>query len=438
MKKILIIGAAAAVGLVALGAPRFVTRRGLRPTLQPRLAEATAIWRPASETDYSYVRQGWYEVGSATFQYDTRGNCITELQTETYSQAKIESQYDANDQVTLRTTYEWADGDFQPVSRREYTYDPVLTTYYTSRMGYDYLDGEWIENYFCETNEITRNAQGSITDIVKALPLNGAMVPAYRTSWTYDPATGQASEFAYYANESEGEPIWEIYYGTSYKSLQWAETDGQMTESQISSYTASPNRLLSADVYYYDEIDGHILVEYTGDEGDYLLKNTYADPTVVGTTTQQQTTLLDSGNRQVLVTYREYFDAEGNPTTEPTFTQTERVEIDTYGHLILDELSESVGQTTETVAGYTYDYRYDAAGNPTEIIISGYDYDAGQYAPESRIVYGEYVDVTSTDSILTEQDGPVEYYNMQGIRISAPQQGLPYLERCGNRVVKRF
>lgn len=39
--------------------------------------------------------------------------------------------------------------------------------------------------------------------------------------------------------------------------------------------------------------------------------------------------------------------------------------------------------------------------------------------------------------IETDENAPVEYYNMQGIRVSNPENGL-YIVKQGNKVSKRY
>ena len=92
------------------------------------------------------------------------------------------------------------------------------------------------------------------------------------------------------------------------------------------------NRIASAEVYVEDELDGHIIVEYSEENpGDYILKQTYADLTV-GATTQKET--IDE-NGSYRLTDMEYFDEDGEPTEEPTYISVTEVMLDSHGNTIM-------------------------------------------------------------------------------------------------------
>lgn len=70
-------------------------------------------------------------------------------------------------------------------------------------------------------------------------------------------------------------------------------------------------------------------------------------------------------------------------------------------------------------------------------MVSIYDYDSGEYMPDSRIVYGEYSDVSLAVSDIADADAdsPVVYYNLQGMRVDNPNSGL-YIRRQGKSAAK--
>lgn len=70
-------------------------------------------------------------------------------------------------------------------------------------------------------------------------------------------------------------------------------------------------------------------------------------------------------------------------------------------------------------------------------MVSIYDYDSGEYMPDSRIVYGEYSDVSLAVSDIADADAdaPVVYYNLQGMRVDNPTSGL-YIRRQGKSAAK--
>ena len=44
-------------------------------------------------------------------------------------------------------------------------------------------------------------------------------------------------------------------------------------------------------------------------------------------------------------------------------------------------------------------------------------------------------DTTAIEEVEAEEEAPVEYYNIQGVRVVNPEKGL-YIKRQGNKVTK--
>ncbi len=450
MKKLYIIALCCAVGATAADAhQRFVSKRHtdkavtvtVRPDGSRRLAVAAAkaeVWRPASQTEYIYNGEDWDEMGTVNFKYDNRGNNIEESFDEDGVISTTVRTYDQNDMVTSILTTYTEEGVTENSEKRTYVYDPIVTDFYTQRLGYSWMEGEWVKNYYCEDNDITRNASNHITTIVKSLPLGDDMLPAYKSVWSYDAATGKADRFDYYTNYSGADEAWELDENLSYRDIVWDATDGQMT-THINELLSGANRVKQYSVYYEDELDGHVFVEYSAaNPDDYLLKSTYADPSEVGLVSQVETIDANGSKR---ITDTEYFDYEGNVTASPTYQSVETIMCDSYGNVVSDELKEAYdGGDFELVMGEKYDITYDAKGNPTEIILSVYSFDDDEYFPDTRIVYGDYTDVSlGIDDVTAadDADAPVEYFNLQGVRVDNPQSGL-YIRRQGNSVTKVY
>lgn len=171
------------------------------------------------------------------------------------------------------------------------------------------------------------------------------------------------------------------------------------------------NRVKQYSVYYGGELDGHCFVEYKDAESnDYLKKNTYIDPTVVGITEQLET--IDE-NGSLRLTTTEYFDEEGMPTDEPSYVMEETVTLDQHGNIVMAVAMETFEGVTEMLSGEKYDYQYDENGNPTEVVLSIFDYESEEYIPESRTVYGEYRNVAGIRSVAS--DANVKYFVADGV-----------------------
>lgn len=446
MKKLYIFTLCAAVCLSAAGAGnRFTSKRdAVRTKIEVRKAErksakkaakaavrAAAIERPESYTEYMYNGEDWEEMATINCKYDNRGNLIEESYTFEDITTVTVMTYDDNNMLTSKTTYE----DDVPMDKMTYKYDPVLTGYYVERMGYDYDGEDWSKNYYCVTNEITRDADNNITQVLRSLPMDGEFIPAYKSEWKYDPTTKQAAEFAYYSyNTMDAEPTWELYDGLVYKDIEWKKTNGQLVSENMAELVEGDNLLKKCAVYFDDEFDGYITVDYVNENtGDYFLRNTLNDETVGSS--RQVETIDGNGSKRTIDS--EYFDDQYNFYAEPVYQGKVETIKDEHGNVVLEAMYEAVdGGEFELIDAVKYGISYDAAGNITEQVESYYDADAMDYVPSSKIVYGDYKDVAAgIADIIAGDNAPVEYYNLQGIKVANPESGL-YIRRQGKTTTK--
>lgn len=394
MRKIYILAACVAVSLSAnAGGQRFKSIRGQKNVKKIMRAEASApLWRPASQTDYMHDGDGWMKMGEVSFKYDKRGNCTEELVDEDGYLSKTVTTYDEfNFPLTVVKT-ESEDGEtWENSGKTTYVYDARIHGFFTDRSGFDWTDGDWVRNYRCEGNAITRNSDGNIVELVKSLPLMDEMKPAYKSVWTYGD-DGKANGYAYYTVAEDGG--WDLYDDISYKDIVWETTDGQMTVyGDLLELTEGKNLLKSAVVYYNDEPDGHYIVDYYDGSFGFLIKETTNDVNEVGRTIVM---LPLDANGSMRLTTTEYFDEEGNILAEPTYIDVQEALMDEHGNMVLFSEKETIEGEEELIASTKYSYTYDANGNPTEIIAEEYDYETQEYFPSERTVYGEYVDVAAS------------------------------------------
>ena len=55
----------------------------------------------------------------------------------------------------------------------------------------------------------------------------------------------------------------------------------------------------------------------------------------------------------------------------------------------------------------------------------------------SNLLFSNISGITGVDGIEADENAPVEYYNLQGVRVASPEKGL-YIVKQGNKVEKRF
>ena len=89
------------------------------------------------------------------------------------------------------------------------------------------------------------------------------------------------------------------------------------------------------------------------------------------------------------MTYSEYFDEEGEPTTEPYYSTVQEVTRDSYGNIVLESLSEVQNGASELISMEKTEY-----------------------------AYGEYNDVSSgIGHIENVWSGAYKVYNLQGMPV---------------------
>ena len=133
------------------------------------------------------------------------------------------------------------------------------------------------------------------------------------------------------------------------------------------------------------------------------------------------------------------------PATSPTTSSTppprqlyragvfnKHQQIGEIGYVDGDK-ANGISYQDEFSATVTYDQTH---GYPLEYIGQHtYDGQAPQYT--ERIVYSDYYDVyeAGVNDIVIDQNAPVEYYNLQGVRVETPAPGF-YIRRQGNTATK--
>ena len=425
MKKLYIIALCALVGAsAAMAAPRFKSIRK-----QPRKVartEAATHWCAGKIVTELYEEGEWIEQGTETFTYDKYGvtTGVEFVGTEGEHERTVYTNDDLGQHLTSLTTAE-EDGEWTNVQKRSWAYDPIVRNFCTERMGYDWSDGEWVTNYLCEINEVTRNTAGNITRIEKSLPMMSQMLPAYRYEWSYADATGRATEFCSYSR-GLSDNTWTLDGDVSYRNLEWAATDGQMTGTSLTDCLTGPNRIAKASVYYRDAYDGGVLVEYTDIADEFTLTETFADGKP-GKITKREA--LDN-HGSFRITETEYF-TEGDDEVLPSETLTYQAVLeelcDAHGNYISQALYERYSEEDDLALFdcIKMEYTYDANGNLTQRTSYIMDPEAEPetdatpdtvaYVPEMRETMSDYRQYESGIDDIATDGATVAVYNLQGI-----------------------
>ncbi len=442
MKKIYTLAFCCVLGIGCIGAsPRFVTQNDRGAVVAPMKATTPMInianikakrqalkksngeiFRPAYSVDYLWDGEAWMEMGTSRYKYDLRGQ-ETEVHfvfedEEMREETLTVNEYNENGMIVKTADSYFEEGEWIDDNRKSYVYDDVVTDYWTERIGEDYDGAEWVPNHYSTLRKITRNADGNIQEWMMSLDNNGEFVPAYKQEWKYG-EDGKADKFYYYISESySADPVWALYDDTYYTDIVWQDTDGQMLGDGIESFVVGNNRAKSYTVYYKDEIDGYAWVDYVeGQPGSYTMYESYVDKSKIG----RMTIVQDFSSNPfgfLRSTMYKYFDDEGNCTyPDATFATIHMYTFDEYKNLIEDVIYEDVydGEGAVQVAGARYEYEYDDNGNISEIVALDYNPDIEDYENVSKIVYGEYSDVSSSISAIEARDSEVHYSFDNGV-----------------------
>ena len=398
----------------------------------------------------------WVLAAELTFDYDTRGNMTRMVADESGSINTTICEYDEYGNVTSRLDLEGEGEDALNKAWRTYEYDPVVHDFCIRRMGYDWSGTIWTPNYYCETNDVSRDAEGNVTEIIKSLPYRADdLVPAYRTVWGYG-ADGRADSYAYYENMKGKDTDWWLYDQTEYRDIIWERTDGQLL-TQLTEMMEGNNRLLSAKVYYAGEPDGYVFVTYPPfDEPGFRMTFTTNDPEEAGII--QEFIMLDADTYAQLYRISYYFDEETEEISEtPVYISENLYMLDHDGNPVEDLYYEQwAGGESELVGGSRYENTYDEARNLIETVQSDYDYESGEFFEVMRTLYSDYVDVTSgvgevaagklltVNGLTVTAEGEICVYGIDGRRVSAGNGTLSlgslpggiYILRAGAESVK--
>lgn len=380
------------------------------------------IFRPAYSVDYLWDGEAWMEMGTVNYKYDPRG-----LETEVHFVFEDEemreetltvNEYNENGMLVKTVDSYVEEGETIDDSRMTLAYDDVVTDYWVERVGENYDGAQWVSNHYSTLRKITRNDDGNIQQWMMSLNINGEWNPANKQEWKYG-EDGKADKFYYYENFNiSGEPVWTLYDDTYYTDIEWQNTDGQMLGDGIESFVVGNNRVKSYTVYYKDEIDGYAWADYVeGQPGSYTKYDSFIDKNEIG----RMTIVQDfSANPYGFIrsTMYEYFDEDGNCTyPDPTYAAIHMYSFDEYGNLIEDVLYDDYydGQGAVQVAGARYEYEFDDNGNISEMVSLDYNPETEEYENVSKIVYGDYSDVSSSISAIEARDGDVNYSFNGGI-----------------------
>lgn len=430
--------------------------------INTRSDEGNEIWRPGTKTSYYWNgwsgEPGWELQTKFTCTYNEKGLILEELcEDEGF---KNNYEYDEEGRLVKYSTSFWNGEEYQIENLQTFEYDSVvkdlvvltLEEYPSWGMSYGY------------GLEITRNDLGNITNVKQVSHYNGEsdysgdeLIVEYGSDNKACKITSQCS-YPQYDDEWEpivdenGNPVMETEVYEVLSDIVWECTDGQIYEINLGGVDIynpkapnTANRISSCTVYD-SEWEG-ALCNFTGMyEGlSYIVELKFADN---GETVSKLTyaSLDDFGSFTASVFDADYDDDEnGNLFLDGSYDAVYAYVVDAYGNLLemsendleYDENGELIYRYASSLKG---EVEYDPDfGYPLEYI-SSYMYNGDEeYIPQDRVVYSDYTNVAETVGVKAVEsssaDAPVEFYNLNGVRVSNPADGI-FIRRQGNNVSK--
>lgn len=404
------------------------------------VAEQKTLWC-WGKADISYWDgEGWEAAESNTYIYNSQGKITEELNTgvEGYA-SRTTYTYNDNGMRTRQLSQSAEDGEnFENYRLQETEYDSRLVNVITSNYDYLWQDDEWMQRGNNYRRTITRDANGNITSVVIATIYEDEFDPTEKIDITYG-ADGKPVTIAQQQltlNDEGDGFVWET--GVVFSDLQWIECDGQIVTADF--LTSGANRMLSGKIS--DEgMDADFTIEYDpNNDNNHEIKVTYYDAEEDEDVeiTLNYVQLDDNGSFRLVSTYN--FIYMGDPYWTEIYIETGS--YDAYGLVLLEQTEFSDGTYQELEDSYRGDVVYDPTyGYPLEYTTRYYDYDEEDFVNELQVKFSDYVDASQSGVSNVGVDGAtdaVEYYNLQGLKVSNPEAGQILIVRRGNQVTKEI
>lgn len=390
-----------------------------------------AVWRHGKEEAYTYAEGVWEFEGSYEKTYDKEGYVIYELYTDFEDcQYEYTYTYDENKQRASSYCEYLEEGLKFPQTKGEYKYDSKVTDFCISKLNFDHDGSGWVENYGNYKRTVERNTDGNVTCVLLSIPYMGVYEEIEKTDITYDEVTGKAKTYVLsrlYGKDADGNPVWNKELDLF--DIEWENTDGQLVR-EWETFFMGNNRIKQASVYYDGEFDGYQKVTYTEGKVDFISDETDIAGNVYVRT---QYTTLDTNGSYRIDSYE--YEREG----EEILDEYHMYDVVTYNEkgdiLSVENFEEMEGEAVK-IGGEKYTYVYDAeTGVMLESLNEMYNMDEEVYEPVIKISYSNYTDVSSIEKVEVNENAPVEYYNLQGVKVANPENGI-FIKKQGAKTTK--
>lgn len=389
-------------------------------------ADAPSIWCAGTEHEYEWADTEWELFSTHRLTYTPEGRVASIVDEPAYAGStytRTTNEYNPYGMLSSRLTEESENGvEYTNTRLLERQYDPAVKNLIVANYDFMWSGSEWEmmgNNY---RRNVLRDNNGNVTLVEVSVYLNGIYDPTERLSIEYG-ADGKATsvkQTVLTTDYGTGKLVWQE--GEAYTDIVWERTNGQIVD--IAELTSINNRIKTATYWSEGEEIGRVTAEYTDERGSYRL--TLA---VDGLTSVETVDILDSyGSYDYTLTSTIEDDEASDMIT------VEKYHYDSYGLETLVYASETADGEEEiymwTKGEVVYDPTY---GYPLEYTLTDYDSWEDEWIPMMRIEYSDYTDMAGIGSIDNDNDNaPVEFYDLRGIRIAEPTAPGLYIRRQGS------
>lgn len=407
-----------------------ISKKDAIAKLKAASENTTTKWVYTTEKGYGYEDGAWvFDTSYENIKYDERGNKISERYTDFegfYTQYVYENDAYGQKISSYAEVLDELNGN-KPTTKGNYEWDPVVHDFCLLKQNWEYSSGSWVENSSNYKRTVTRDEKGNVTSFVVSMYYIDTYEDIERTDITYNETTGQAetytfSRLTYSVNNGL---FWSVQQEA--KDIEWENTNGQLVR-EWQSFLMGDNRMKKAAIFYNGKADGYEIATYEAGKPDYTLEETDLDGVVW--ILNKYTTLDANGSYRV--TKEQYDWTDGEKTV--AFASRTDVMYNEKGNMTLLEYYETDETGVETlISGERYVYKYDdATGVMLESVLEINENDS--YEPFFKIEYSDLaqIEVLGVEDLNVTDTAPVEYYNLQGVRVTNPTHGIFIRRQAGH------
>lgn len=412
-KSILLPAAIACLCIPATGQDLLTMRFASKAT------DVATNWCARTQRAFGWNGSQWVLDETYSFGYNSKGQVMTQSVTDSDgSITRQQNTWNANGMLASRiTSFARKSGaSFSQTQRLTREYDERLTSFITLNDQKINQGGSWYpSNSYTQT--ITRNDDGNITLMERAVWFQGIYDPIFRLHVAYG-EDGKATEISTEDLQYDGlkqEYWWKV--GTTYKDIKWERTDGQIVS--VEDLYSGENRIASATAIIGGQ-EYKIRAEYSED-GSWHAYSSQFDPDVdLDLVEEMEFIPLDDNGSSRLINTISYVEDDNSIGAERRIMT---YMYDDNGLILLEETLYDNGDATEIVQKTEGTVVYDEThGYPLSWTIQEYEPETGEMVNAFFAQFDDYVDLNSA---LTEvsAEGSAGYFNLLGQPVANPQKG---------------